>query len=353
MRKQKILIADDSRMNLMLAGRMLWGAGFLVEETLTGGEALESLKTHIPDLLIADMTLPDMNGYELIAKIREDPMTARLPVILTSLGGSSEMEIKCFRAGAVDFIAKPFTPEVLLQRVRRTMELERYRRNLEDMVQEQLAQITHLQRNIIISMANLIDSRDGTTGGHVRRTSDYMAYITRRMKDKGMYPELLTPTYMDWMCKAAPLHDIGKLSITDLILQKPARLTQEEYEIMKNHSAEGGRLIQINMQGLVEDEFVQLASDMAAYHHERMDGTGYPAGLKGEEIPFPARVMAVIDVYDALTSNRQYKDAMSFDEAAQILRDMRGSSLQSDLVDVLLEDKDRLWALTTSLRGLD
>ncbi len=211
----------------------------------------------------------------------------------------------------MDYIAKPFVPAIMLQRVRRTLELENYRKNLERMVERQLRRITQLQQDIVITMANLIESRDGITGEHVKRTSAYVNLLVRKVKEKGLYEDVLSPTYIDYMQKASPLHDIGKLTVPDRILQKPGALTKEEYGLIQLHAEEGGRLIQENMKRIAEKEFVDVVRDMAACHHEKWAG-GYPHNLKGEEIPLAARILAIADVFDALVSERQYKKGMYF-----------------------------------------
>ena len=211
----------------------------------------------------------------------------------------------------MDYIAKPFVPAIMLQRVRRTLELENYRKNLERMVERQLRRITQLQQDIVITMANLIESRDGITGEHVKRTSAYVNLLVRKVKEKGLYEDVLSPTYIDYMQKASPLHDIGKLTVPDRILQKPGALTKEEYGLIQLHAEEGGRLIQENMKRIAEKEFVDVVRDMAAGHHEKWAG-GYPHNLKGEEIPLAARILAIADVFDALVSERQYKKGMYF-----------------------------------------
>lgn len=182
-----------------------------------------------------------------------------------------------------------------------------------------------LQYNIILAMANLIESRDEDTGEHVKRTSWYVNLIARELAKDSPYEDILTEEYLDNLWKAAPLHDIGKIKVSDTILCKPGKLTPEEYEIMKRHAAEGGKIIYDTMQDIEEHDYVELAHDVAQYHHEKWDGTGYPEGLSGQNIPLCARIMAVADVFDALTSKRCYKDAMTIGEAYRIIEESIGS----------------------------
>ena len=348
---KKILIVDDNNMNLNVARRILQKEGYSIESAGGGKEALERLDSgQLPDLILLDIIMPDdIDGFQVMEKLRADPKLSDIPVIFLTAERGDETEEACFKAGAFDFISKPFVPAIMVQRVHRIMELQDYRKNLELIVQQQLQSITRLQTDIILSMANLVESRDGTTGNHVRRTSSYLNYLVEKLLEKGMYKDILTPEYTDYVCKAAPLHDIGKIAVPDMILQKPGRFTPEEYKEMQKHSAEGGRLIQKNMRSLTNREFVDVAVDMATHHHERIDGKGYPDHLHGDEIPFSARLMAVVDVFDALTSKRQYKEAMPYEQAVSIMLEGRGTQFQADLVDAFLSDPEQLQNLRDSM----
>lgn len=185
--------------------------------------------------------------------------------------------------------------------------------------------VMELQYNIIVAMANLIESRDEDTGEHVKRTSWYVDLIARELAKDSPYKDQLTDSYLDNLWKAAPLHDIGKIKVSDTILCKPGKLTPEEYERMKLHAAEGGKIVYETMRDIEEQDYVEIAHDVAQYHHEKWNGTGYPEGLSGQNIPLCARIMAVADVFDALTSKRCYKDAMSIDQAYQIIRESVGT----------------------------
>ena len=198
-------------------------------------------------------------------------------------------------------------------------------------------------------MANLIESRDGTTGEHVKRTSAYVNLLIEKMHEKGLYKEILTPEYINYMQKASPLHDIGKITVPDRILQKPGALTKEEYELIQLHAEAGGRLIQENMNRIVNQEFVEIARDMAAFHHEKWNGGGYPRNLKGEEIPLSARILAIADVFDALVSERQYKKGMPLEQAFEIMEKERGRSFEPELLDVFFEAEGELRELMQEL----
>lgn len=196
--------------------------------------------------------------------------------------------------------------------------------------------VMELQYHTIVAMANLIEGRDGDTGEHVKRTSWFVDRIARELAKEGAYPEQIDEGFVENLWKAAPLHDIGKIKVPDAILQKPGKLTAEEFEIMKGHAAEGGEIIYETMRGIEERDYIEMAHDVAKYHHEKWDGSGYPEGISGEEIPLCARIMAVADVFDALTSKRCYKAAMSLEEAYRIIEDSSGSHFDPVVVEAFL-----------------
>ena len=323
--KKIILVVDDNKLNLVIAQTLL-SEEYHVETANSGEKALQYLEEKEPDLVLLDIQMPEMDGFEVMRRIQENEVWRKVPVIFLTADRTEKTEETCFQMGAMDYIGKPFVPSIMMQRVRRTLELQGYRKNLEHMVEQQLQRITQLQQDIIITMANLIEGRDGTTGEHVKRTSAYVELLVKKLQEKGVYKEILTPAYIDYLKKASPLHDIGKITVPDRILQKPGALTQEEYDLIKLHAKAGGTLIEENMNRIVDKEFVEIAQDMASYHHEKWNGKGYPRGLKGEEIPLSARILAIADVFDALVSKRQYKKGMTLDEAFVIMEKERGES---------------------------
>ncbi len=346
--KKTILVVDDSRFNLVIAKDLL-SEEYRVETVNSGELAFQYLAGNEPDLVLLDIQMPGMDGFEVMRRIQGSEEWKKIPVIFLTADRTEKTEETCFQMGAMDYIGKPFVPAIMLQRVRRTLELQGYRKSLEQMVEQQLQRITQLQQGIIITMANLIESRDGTTGEHVKRTSAYVNLLVNKMQEKGIYKETLTSTYIDYLKKASPLHDIGKLTVPDRILQKPGALTQEEYDLIKLHAQAGGQLIQENMNRIVDKEFVEIAQDLAAFHHEKWNGLGYPNGLKGEEIPLAARILAIADVFDALVSERQYKKGMTLDQAFGIMEKERGNSFEPVLLDVFLESKEELAELMEEL----
>lgn len=211
--------------------------------------------------------------------------------------------------------------------------------------------VMELQYNTIVGMANLIEGRDGDTGEHVKRTGWFVDKIARKLITDSVYAEQIDEVFLDNLRKAAPLHDIGKIKIPDAILQKPGKLTAEEFEIMKGHAAEGGAIIYDTMGGIEERDYIEMAHDMAKYHHEKWDGSGYPEGRSGENIPLCARIMAVADVFDALISKRCYKEAMPLDEAYRIIEDSTGSHFDPVIVAAFITLRDEVDCYLHEIRG--
>ena len=282
--KNIILVVDDDKTNLILAQKIL-SPEYRIAACNSGMAALKYLEKNKPHLILLDISMPEMDGFEVLEKLRQDQRTEAIPIIFLTADGQSDTEVKCFQMGALDFVKKPFVPDILLSRVAKTIELDQYRHNLEDMVSEQAEKlmestqrINRIQETVIVGMANLIESRDGSTGKHVKNTQMYVRMISKELQKRQLSAGQLTDSYIDDVCKAAPLHDVGKIKISDAVLQKPGKLTPEEYEVIKLHTTYSRKIIQ-NIIGDVEDEhYVKIVEDIAMYHHERWDGTGYPTG---------------------------------------------------------------------------
>lgn len=333
---KRILIADGNRVNLTIARQTL-SSDYIADWTMSGEETLKYISRISPDLMLIDLNLPDINGIELMQKIHKNPDFSKIPVMILSDINSRETEIECIEKGAVDFISKPYIKKIMLGRIARTFELEDYRKNLEYIIKNKTRQIEHMQNKIILSFANIIESRDDSTGQHVKRTSAFVKAVVNAMKSNGFYSDILSEQYMESICQSAPLHDIGKISISDTILCKPGRLTAEEFEIMKSHTTVGGRILSETLTGIEGENYLILAKDMAMYHHEKWNGTGYPRGLAQQNIPLCARIMAVADVFDALISKRCYKEPMSLDKAFSIIDESRGIHFEPCIVDTFLD----------------
>ncbi|MBR4513302.1 MAG: HD domain-containing protein [Lachnospiraceae bacterium] len=233
--------------------------------------------------------------------------------------------------------------------MRLTVELEKYKSDLEQDVERQKDELVErnnklikIQDNTVMGMANLIESRDLETGTHIKRTSAYVGLIAREAKARGLFTDTLTDEYIELLVKAAPMHDVGKIIVPDHILQKPAKLTKEEFEIMKRHASEGGRIVREVLSGVEETDYIDIAFDVATYHHEWWNGKGYPSGKKGDDIPLSARIMAIADVFDALVSKRVYKDAFPVDASLKIIKEEGGTHFDPRLADIFLDLKDEV-----------
>ncbi len=349
--KNIILVVDDDKTNLTLAQNILL-PHYRIAASNSGRAALKYLESHRPDLILLDINMPEMDGFEVMEQLRRTEETRTIPVIFLTADNLAETEIKCFQMGAMDYVTKPFVPDILLSRVDKTIELDRYRNNLEAMVRQQAEKITEdarrisaIQDSVIVGMANLIESRDGSTGRHVKNTQNYVQLIADELRGRQLFAEELTDDYIENLCKAAPLHDVGKIKVPDAILQKPGRLTPEEYETMKLHTTYSGKIIRMILGDLEDKTYVKMAEDIAMYHHERWDGTGYPTGLAGEAIPLSARIMAVADVFDALYEERVYKPPVRpIERIMQIMSEGRGTQFDPTIIDVFMEMLPKLKA---------
>lgn len=343
---ETILVVDDDKLNLQMAQTILKDQ-YRVSAVNSGEMAFKALERIKPDLILLDINMPDMDGFEVIERLKSSIDYQEIPVVFLTAEKSDDVEAHCFKAGAEDYVSKPFVPEVLISRVRRIISLKKYQANLENMVEqqadkllEQARNINRMQREVIKSMANLIESRDNNTGNHVKRTSEYVGRIIVYLQNENIYSEILTSDYVSNLLNAAPMHDVGKIKVPDSILQKPGKLTSEEFEIMKSHSAEGGLIIDEILRGIESDDYVEIARDVATYHHEKWDGSGYPSGKKNVEIPLSARIMAVADVFDALVSKRCYKEALSYDKAKQIIEESKATHFDPFIAQAVLDNWD-------------
>lgn len=337
-----ILVVDDDSSNLMLAQKIL-GKEYRIAAAKSGMAALCYLQKNRPDLILLDINMPQMDGFETMEQLKSNEEYKGIPVIFLTADKSVETETKCFQVGAADFVGKPFVPDILISRVKRTIELEHYHTRLEDMVREKTQRIKEIQEHVIAGMANLIESRDNSTGKHVKSTQMYVNLIADELQKRELYQEVLDEDYIHNLCNAAPLHDVGKIMVPDRILQKPGRLTDEEYELMKMHTVYSQNIIEDIIGDVEDEEYVKMAKDIALYHHERWDGKGYPKGLSGEEIPLCARIMALADVFDALYEERCYKPAIRpLNKVLEIIDAGKGTQFDPVIADVFVSMEDIL-----------
>jgi putative two-component system response regulator len=338
-------MVDDNLVNIKTAKNILQDE-YKVATAISGETAFKILEQMTPDLILLDINMPDMDGFQVLEKLKTKKEMQSIPVIFLTAEQSPEMETRGLQAGAEDFVGKPFTPSVLKHRIERCIQVREYQKNLESMVQTQTEEILSqkeklmsLQQSMITSMAIIIESRDGSTGGHVKRTSRYVELLVEVLHEENYAPEIMTEDFSQMLCSAAYMHDIGKITVDDAILRKPGRYTPEEYEGMKKHAPNGGEIIRKTMSGIENKEYVDFAADVATYHHERWDGKGYPEGLSGKEIPLCARIMSLADVFDALTSVRCYKEAMPEEKAFAIMEEEAGRQFDPELIHIMMLHK--------------
>ncbi|MGR8929607.1 MAG: HD domain-containing phosphohydrolase [Gammaproteobacteria bacterium] len=343
-----ILIVDDDPSNLSALGSLL-RPSYKVMAAPSGERALQiATGPNPPDLILLDVMMPKLDGYSVLKMLRGKPEACTIPVIFVTSLDTCEDEEHGLMLGAVDYIAKPYRPPIILARVRTHLELKHARDLLAHQnayLEAEVASRTrdiHLIQNVTINaLAELAETRDPQTGYHIHRTQEYVRLLAKRLQKNPRFSELLTDKVVDLLTKSAPLHDIGKVGIPDQILLKPGKLTGDEWQIMKTHALLGSQAIERAARDAGQSvEFLNIAKQIAHYHHEKWDGNGYPEGLKSEAIPIPARLMAVADVFDALTTRRPYKTALPPQQVRDMIIAESGSHFDPDVVNAFLAGFD-------------
>jgi putative two-component system response regulator len=322
---REILIVDDNLSSLKQIGSSLEGK-YNYSMAKSGQQALVICAQRRPDLILLDVAMPGMDGFETMAKLKESPALSGIPVIFVSGFRDTETEAEGLRLGARDFIKKPVVKKVLLHRLALHLNISSYQSQLVDSVRI-------LADSLSTSISELIECRDENTGGHVLRTSGYFTLLGQDLIARGAFSDQLTPKDLDMMARAAPLHDVGKIAISDKILLKPDCLTDEEFRIMKTHTVAGAEILRQMYERNPTLRYLKYAILIAASHHERYDGKGYPTGESGDDIPLCGRIMAVADVYDAIVNDRVYHKGLTHVEAYRVIMDGRGSQFEPMVVD--------------------
>jgi len=341
-----IFVVDDSSTNLLLAEKVLMD-DYDVITMLSAFTMFDLLENVTPDLILLDIMMPDINGFEVLERLKTSSHFSAIPVVLLTGITDVKTETRGFEMGAADFVTKPFSKPVLLNRIKAILNVEDIIRGRTEKLREQTKllekrteKLMRLQNSMTSVLAHLVENRDKLTGEHIERTTAYIEILLYEMMDKGIYQDEMQDWSIDIIISAARLHDMGKIVVSDTILNKPGKLTEEEFEIIKGHTLAGESILEDITKKAGDDDFLQHARLLAVSHHERWDGTGYPHGLKGDSIPLQGRIMAIADVYDALVSNRPYKKAFSHEKAVQIIIESKGSHFDPILVDLFLEVSD-------------
>lgn len=362
-----VLVVDDEPLNVAVLSELL-SPEHRVLGARSGGVALQLLASHPVDLVLLDVMMPEMDGYQVLRTLRADPRTHDLPVIFITALGSAEDEERGLLMGASDYVTKPIQPAVVQARVRTHLEVKRSRDRLvadKDALEAEVARRVQeslvAQDLAIAALAELVETRDNETGNHILRTQSYVETLARELQRMGAFPGQLSEPQLQRMVKGAPMHDIGKIGIRDEILLKPGRLTEAEFNEMKRHAALGGDALERTIRKVRAEHpeadgdepealrYLAVARDIARCHHERWDGNGYPDGLRGVQIPLAARLMALADVYDALTSRRPYKEPWTHADTVAYIRKQSGSHFDPMLVEVFERLHERFEAIARQL----
>ncbi len=345
-KKFSVLIVDDSEMNRDLLSRRLSKMDLDLTEVCNGEEALQALKEHSFDLVLLDIMMPVMDGYETLEYMQNNQDTQRIPVIMITALDDIDSAVKCIDMGAVDYLTKPFNPVLLKSRVtaclerkrlsdqeeNRLLQTELSNEYLSEQVREKVREISKSQLAAIFAMSKLAESRDPETGEHLERMREYCKILSEQLSRMPKFRSIIDREFVDNIYAASPLHDIGKVGVDDRVLLKPGKLNAEEWTQMKLHPVIGAETLREVDRQHPGNSFIKTGIAIAESHHEKWDGSGYPHGKAGEDIPLVARVLALGDVYDALTSKRCYKEAFSHEKSVSIILEGDGNHFDPDVV---------------------
>ncbi|MBQ7942703.1 MAG: response regulator [Lachnospiraceae bacterium] len=344
--KVKILIVDDVDINLDILEEIIKSMGHETITALSVKEAVALIEDleELPQLILSDISMPEIDGYAFCAMLKKNPHTRHIPVIfISAMDSMSDLE-KGFALGAVDYIPKPFEPAEVQMRInthlkmyQMQVELAENNKRLNQVVANQIEKLHAEQKNIMSAMAKLVESRESVSGRHYLNISYNSKVLAQGLQFHPLYEDRITDNFIDTIESSAYLHDIGKIKIPDAILLKKGSLTPEEITVMKTHAQVGAETLLDIYEGKEKNDFINMAVDIAYYHHENWDGTGYPKGLKGEEIPLPARIVHVVDVFDALNGERIYKQSGTIEDCLKIMEAESGKAFDPDIVQVLLK----------------
>lgn len=338
-RGSSILVVDDDPENLRLLTAVLRHGGLVPRPVLSGRLAIEAAVIEPPDLLLLDISMPGMSGLDVCRWFKQDERLQNIPIIFISGLHGTDDKVEAFRAGGVDYVSKPFQELEVLLRVKTHLrlrelqaELTSHNAQLRQRVAEQVKAISASQMATIFALAKLAEARDDDTGLHVERVRTFGKMLAEQMREMGLHAAYLTATFIDNLYQTAALHDVGKVGIPDVILLKPGKLTTEEFVEMKKHCAIGAGTLATVLKRHPDNQFLRMGVDVARSHHEKWDGSGYPDNLKGAMIPLAARIVALADFYDALTSTRCYRPAISHEDTCRMIQESNGTHFDPDVV---------------------
>ena len=371
--QRTIFITDDNETNLLAASDALIDH-YRVLTLPSASRMFTILEKVVPDLILLDIRMPEMDGFEALARLKSNPQYTNIPVIFLTSVVDATLEARGFELGVVDFITKPFSPAVLLNRIKTHLDIDSIIRERTAEIEEQKEQLRHLKNSLVHVISDLIEKRDHNTGGHNDRIAVFVSILLREMLEQKVYLDEIEDIDFELFVSSARLHDVGKIAIPDHILNKPGKLTDEEFTIMRTHANEGKQIIEqiidrtrskdpvVELESLLDDKnlppidviddtFLSYARLFAGYHHERWDGKGYPYGLAGRAIPIHGRIMAFADVYDALVSVRPYKKAFSHEESVSIIMENAGTQFDPLIANVFYKVSDQFNAMRHALNA--
>lgn len=350
-----ILVVDDNPLNIDAITRRLERDGFHTYKAEGGAQAFGVLEQVAIDLILLDVMMPEIDGYEVLAELKRSEQWRHIPVVIVSALEEQDSVVRCIEAGADDYLTKPVNSVLLRARVNNSLnkkrlydrdkqyrdELESYNLKLEQKVALQVKEIGSANMAMIFATSKLAESKDPETGAHLERLRIFCKVICDYLAAQDSYRDLITPEYIECIYAASALHDIGKVGIPDSVLLKPGKLTDKEWEVMRSHTILGANTLRAVLEKHPGNAFIQIGIEIAESHHEKWDGSGYPHGLKREEIPLSARILALADVYDALTSVRCYKAAFSHEQSRAIIVEGAEKHFDPRIVEAFLNCEDQ------------
>lgn len=339
-----ILIVDDVESDLLKLKDVVKNTGYKVRTAARGDEAIAMARIKCPDLILLDITMPDMSGFKVCAILKKDVRIQKVPIIFVSASKTEDDKVRAFQLGGADYVTKPFNTAEMQMRIEshlsnraRMHELEEANKRMNLMIAEQMNRVEQEKKNMLLALAMLSENKEHMAGNHIYNIRRNCRLFAQSLQFSPKFEAQVSNAFIDCIEMASGLHDIGKIRIPDEILLKPGALDEEEIQIVRQHPVMGADMLRNIYSVISENQFIDMAIDIALYHHEKWDGTGYPRGLKGKEIPLAARIMRIVDTYDALANDRVYKKAYSVEKCRSIMREEAGKSFDPDMIEVFLK----------------
>ncbi|MCD7826170.1 MAG: response regulator [Clostridiaceae bacterium] len=344
-----ILIVDDVPANLVILSEIIKELGYVPRPVTSVKQAQTAIEKKMPNLILLDISMPDITGFEYCAMLRADVKTRDIPIIFISALDSMDDKVKGFKLGAVDYIAKPFEKEEVTVRLqthlkiyRMQQELESYNRRLHKMVNDQMLLVAEEQKNILHALANLIEAKEEDSGNHLQMIGTNCRLLAISLQFSLKYDKQITSSFIDEIELASQLHDLGFIAIRDEVQFKKEELTPEEWKEIQRHTVIGAQHLEDIYQQSSKNEFMRMAIDIARYHHENWDGSGYPEGLAGEDIPLAARIVRIVDAFDALNRDRCWRPAYTLQESLQLMKEGTGREYDPSIMEIFMKVQKQL-----------